>query len=164
MTSSLVVSNAGPLITLAKIKRFSLLKELFGCIVVPQAVFDEVVHHGAGEPGAQETNDADWIETRPAKDDFAVSVLREDVGAGESEAIVLAQELGADLLLLDDALARRKAERVGLTVIGTLGVLLLAKHGGLLAAVDPVLDELRQTDFRASARVYQEVLTKAGET
>jgi predicted nucleic acid-binding protein len=90
-------------------------------------------------------------------------VLRESLGAGESEAIVLAQELGADLLLLDDALARRKAERLGLKAIGTLGVLLLAKETGLLDAVKPVLIELQRTDFRASLRVYEEVLARAGE-
>lgn len=163
MTSGLVVSNAGPLITLAKIQRSQLLKDLFGHIVIPHAVFDEVVLRGVGEPGAEETRNASWIETRLAVDNLSVSVLRESIGFGESEAIVLAQELGADLLLLDDALARRKAERLGLNVIGTLGVLLLAKQAGLLHAVKPVLIELQQTDFRASLRVYGEVLARAGE-
>lgn len=163
MTSTLVVSNAGPLITLAKIRRSQLLKDLFGHIVIPRAVFDEVVLRGTGEPGAEETRSADWIETRLTVDDLSVAVLRENLGAGESEAIVLTQELGADLLLLDDALARRKAERLGLNVIGTLGVLLLAKHAGLLDTVKPMLSELQQTDFRASLRVYEEVLARAGE-
>lgn len=162
-SSSLVVSNAGPLITLAKIQRSQLLKDLFGHIVIPRAVFEEIVLRGAAEPGAEETRSADWIETRLAMDDLSVSVLRENLGAGESEAIVLAQELGADLLLLDDALARRKAERLGLNVVGTLGVLLLAKREGQLDAVKPVLIELQRTDFRASLRVYEEVLARAGE-
>jgi predicted nucleic acid-binding protein len=163
MTSGLVVSNAGPLITLAKIQRSQLLKGLFGQIVIPRAVFDEVVLRGAGEPGAEETRNARWIEISLAVDVLSVSLLRESLGAGESEAIVLAQELGADLLLLDDALARRKAERLGLKAIGTLGVLLLAKEAGLLDAVKPVLIELQRTDFRASLRVYEEVLARAGE-
>jgi predicted nucleic acid-binding protein len=163
MTSGLVVSNAGPLITLAKIQRSQLLKGLFGQIVIPRAVFDEVVLRGAGEPGAEETRNARWIEISLAVDVLSVSVLRESLGAGESEAIVLAQELGADLLLLDDALARRKAERLGLKAIGTLGVLLLAKEAGLLDAVKPALIELQRTDFRASLRVYEEVLARAGE-
>ena len=163
MVNSIVVANAGPLITLAKINQFDLLKELFGSVVVPVAVLDEVVRRGAAMPGAQETMNADWIETRVVADDLAVSILRESIGAGESEVIVLAQELDADLLLLDDALARRKAERVGLNVIGTLGVLLLAKQRGYLEMVKPVLGELQQTDFRASVRVYEEVLSKAGE-
>ncbi len=163
MTSGLVVSNAGPLITLAKIQRSQLLKDLFDQIVIPRAVFDEVVLRGAGEPGAEETRNARGIETRLVVDDLSVAVLRESLGAGESEAIVLAQELGADLLLLDDALARRKAERLGLKVMGTLGVLLLAKEAGLLDAVKPALAELQQTDFRASGRVYDEIRAKADE-
>ena len=163
-SSSLVVSNAGPLITLAKIQRPQLLKDLFGHIVIPRAVFEEVVLQGAGEPGAEETRSAGWIETRSAADDLSVAVLRESLGAGESEAIVLAQELGADLLLLDDALARRKAGRLGLKVMGTLGVLLLAKQRGYLEMVKPILSELQQTDFRASTRVYEEVLVRAGES
>lgn len=143
MISGLVVSNAGPLITLAKIHRSELLKDLFGHIVIPRAVFNEVVLRGTGEPGSEETKNASWIETRLAVDDLSVSVLRESIDAGESEAIVLAQELGADLLLLDDALARRKAERLGLKVMGTLGVRLLAKEAGLLDAVKPALAELQ---------------------
>lgn len=164
MTRSLVVANAGPLITLAKIQRSQLLKDLFGHVVIPRAVFEEVVLRGAGEPGAEETRSAGWIETRSAVDDLSVAVLRESLGAGESEAIVLAQELGADLLLLDDAIARRKAERLGLNVVGTLGVLLLAKRAGLIDVVEPVLTELQRTDFRASPRVYEEVLARAEES
>ncbi len=159
----LVISNAGPLITLAKVGRFHLLHDLFGQIVIPQAVFNEVVHQGAGQAGAYETQRADWIETRLVNDRLAVELLREELGLGESEAIVLAQELAASWVLLDDALARRKANRLGLAVMGTLGVLLLAKNSGLIDAVRPILDELGQTDFRASRRVYDEVLIKAGE-
>ena len=164
MTSrDLVVSNASPLITLAKIGQFDLLEKLFGRIIIPQAVFNEVVIHSAGGPGASETNLANWIEVRQAADNLAVAVLQENLGAGESEAIVLAQTVGATLVLLDDALARRKAERVGLTAVGTLGVLLMAKQAGLIEAAKPPLAALRQTDFRVSARVLDEVLARAAE-
>jgi hypothetical protein len=94
---------------------------------------------------------------------LAVSLLGEEFGPGESEAIVSAQELGAWWLLLDDAVARRKAERIGLPVMGTLGLLVIAKQAGLIPAVKSVLDELRQTGFRASERVYAEILAKARE-
>lgn len=158
-----VVANAGPLIALAKIGRFDLLEELFGRVTIPQAVYDEVVLRGGGQPGARETETAEWISTQPVRDRLAVSFLGEELGPGESEAIVLAQELGASWLLLDDAVARRKAERIGLPVMGTLGVLVIAKHAGVIPAVKPALDELRQTDFRASERVYAEILAKARE-
>jgi predicted nucleic acid-binding protein len=159
----LVVSNAGPLITLATISRLDLLKALFEQIVISQAVHDEVVVHGKGEPGSQKVDEATWITTVQVKHRLAVNLLRETLDAGESEAIVLAQELTARYVLLDDGLARRKAQLIGLRMTGTLGILLMAKEAGLIPAVRLVLDELRQTDFRVSDRVYREVLTRAGE-
>lgn len=159
----MVVANAGPLISLAAIGKLDLLKALFEQILIPQAVYDEVVVHGEGEPGSQEVRDAEWIRAAQVQDRLAVDLLRETLDMGESEAIVLAQELNARYVLLDDGLARRKARLIGLRMTGTLGILLMAKEAGLISAVRPILDELRQTDFRMSDRVYQQVLLKAGE-
>ncbi len=158
-----VVSNSGPLIALATVGKLDLLKDLFGQIYTPAAVYDEVVVHGEGKPGARETSEAEWIKTLKVEEHLAVSLLREEMDAGESEAIVLAQELNADYVLIDEAVARRKTRLIGLRMAGTLGILLMAKEAGLIVAVKPILDELKQTDFRMSSRVYQEVLVKAGE-
>lgn len=158
-----VVVDSGPLITLATIGRLTLLQDLFREIVVPQAVYDEVVAHGSGEPGSVETSAATWIRMYHVRDELAVNLLQESLGAGESEAIVLAQELHAKYAIIDDALARRRAEHVGLRLTGTLGVLLMAKAAGLIPAVKPILDELRSTDFRMSDRVYRNVVREAGE-
>lgn len=160
---NIVVSNSGPLIALATIGRLNLLKELFGQVCIPQAVYEEVVVHGKGEPGAREVDETEWVKTVEVKDRLAVSLLREELAAGESEAIVQAQELNACYVLIDDRIARRKARLIGLRMTGTLGVLLMAKDAGLIRAVKPILDELRQTDFRMSSRVYQSVLTEANE-
>jgi len=159
----LVVSDSGPLITLASLGRLPLLEALFKVIAIPQAVYDEVVAHGSGEPGSAEIAAAAWVRTFRVQDELAVRLLRESLGAGESEAIALAQQLDAGYLLLDDALARRKAKHIGLRITGTLGILLMAKAAGLISAVRPVLDELRQTEFRMSERVHRDVLDKAGE-
>jgi hypothetical protein len=164
VTPETVVCNAGPLITLAKISRLHLLRDLFGQITIPQAVYDEVVLRGSGRVGALEIRDAAWILVRSAGDRLSITLLREELGLGESEAIVLAQEINASWLLLDDALARRKANRIGIPVVGTLGVLLMAKDTGLISAVRPALDDLGKTDFRASQRVLDEVLLKADES
>ena len=158
-----VVSNSGPLIALAVVGKLELLHSLFGRICIPEAVYNEAVIRGQGQPGSSEVGAAKWIETRTVKDSFSVNLLREELGAGESEAIVLTQELGARYLLLDDGTARRKTQRLGLSTLGTLGVLLMAKEAGLIARVKPVLDELRQTDFRMSLKVYREVQFRAGE-
>lgn len=158
-----VVSNSSPLIALATIGRFELLKSLFGEIAIPQAVYEEIVVQGQDEPGSKEVAEAEWIRTTPIEDRLAVDLLQESLDVGESEAIVLGQELSARYVLLDDELARRKADLIGLPVAGTLAVLLMAKQAGLIDTVGPVLADLRQTDFRVSERVYTAVMAKAGE-
>lgn len=159
----LVVSNSGPLITLATIDKLGLLERLFTQVAIPQAVYEEVVTQGHGEPGSQEVAKAPWIRTIEVQDRLAVNLLQESLDLGESEAIVLGQELSVRYILLDDALARRKADFIGLCVVGTLGVLLMAKNAGLIPGVKPLLDELKQTDFRMSERVHAAVLAQAGE-
>ncbi len=158
-----VVSNSSTLIALATIGRLALLRSLFGEIAIPEAVYEEVVIQGQGEPGSREVADAEWIRTVRVEDRLAVSLLQESLDKGESEAIVLGQELSARYVLLDDELARRKADLIGLSVAGTFAVLLMAKGAGLIPTVGSVLAELRQTDFRMSERVYTAVLVKAGE-
>jgi predicted nucleic acid-binding protein len=158
-----VVSNSGPLIALATIGRLGLLRALFHQVVIPQAVYDEVVIQGRGEPGSREVGEAEWIRILQVEDCLAVDLLREELDAGESEAIVLAQELKATYALIDDASARRKGRIIGVRIAGTLGILLMAKEAGLILTVKSILDELRQTDFRMSDMVYQKVLVKAGE-
>jgi predicted nucleic acid-binding protein len=158
-----VVSNSGPLIALSAIGKLDLLKDLFGQVYIPAAVYDEVVVYGAGQPGARETRDAVWIKPLQVTERLPVNLLRDELDAGESEAIVLAQELKAAYVLMDDAVARRKAQLIELRVTGTLGILLMAKAMDLIPTVKPVLDDLRQTDFRMSLKVYWQVLDKAGE-
>lgn len=158
-----VVSNSGPLIALAEIGQFLLLQRLFGELSIPSAVYTEVVIDGAGQPGAKETAEADWIKTVEVQDRLAVDLLRDELGPGQSEAIVLARAPGTDYLLLDDLKARRKARHLGLRVSGTLGIILMAKAAGLVEELKPLLDQLLTTDFRMSPEVYQDVLREAGE-
>ncbi len=159
----LVVSNSGPLIALATIGRLALLQSLFEQTAIPEAVYDEVVIKGQGEPGSKEVAEAGWIHTVSVQDRLAVNLLQESLDAGESEAIVLGQELSARYVLLDDALARRKADLIGLPVAGTLAVLLMAKGAGLIPSIRSVLAELKETDFRVSERVLAAVIAKAEE-
>jgi predicted nucleic acid-binding protein len=158
-----VVSNSGPLIALAEIGQFLLLQRLFGELSIPSAVYTEVVVDGAGQPGAKETAEADWIKAVEVQDHLAVEFLRDELGPGQSEAIVLARALSTDYLLLDDLKAKSKARHLGLRVSGTLGIILMAKVAGLVKEVKPLLDQLLTTDFRMSPEVYQDVLAEAGE-
>ena len=128
----IVVSDSGPLIALAKASLLNLLKELFGEIKVPRAVWVEVVERGRGKPGSEEVARARWIEMRDVSDQLAVEILRREMGPGEAEAIVLARELEADLVLIDDEKPREVARQLGLKVAGTIAILVKAWRTGLL--------------------------------
>jgi predicted nucleic acid-binding protein len=154
-----VVSNTGPLIALASIGQFDLLRRLFGKILFPPAVRAEV----QDETSVAALTAADWIVVQPAQDLLAVQLLREELDAGESEAIILARELDAELVLIDERAARRKARGIGLQTVGTLGVLLMAKDKGLVAGLKPLLDDLRRAGFRMSDDLYRQVHGSAGE-
>jgi predicted nucleic acid-binding protein len=159
----IVVANAGPLIALAHIGHFSLLQSLYGRLYIPPAVRDEVVVSGRGRPGVVEVGAAAWIDVVAVRDMTAVQLLQERLDAGESQAIVLAIELDAELLLMDEARGRRIAEARGLNKTGTLGALIMAKKRGLILAVTPLLDELRAGGFRMDEELYQAARALAGE-
>lgn len=161
---AVVVSDAGPLIALSTIGQVSLLPQLFRKIYIPGAVYDEVVLRGLGRPGEEEVRAADWIVVTAIRDRLAASLLLDELDAGESEALVLAAELPAQLILLDESRARIKAGQRGLAAMGMLGVLLLAKRQGLLTKVSPHLQALQRRSFRMSESVYRAVLVEAGET
>ncbi len=161
-----VVANAGPLIALAQIGYFNLLRSLYNEVLVPPAVRDEVVVFGQGRPGAVEVEAADWIQVVNIHDRTAVELLRERLDQGESEAIVLTIELEANLLLLDEARGRRVAQAQGLNQIGTVGILVLAKRKKLIAAVTPLLDNLVASGSRMGEQLYraaQELASEGGE-
>jgi predicted nucleic acid-binding protein len=160
----IVVSNTTPLIGLATIQRFDLLQQLFGQLYIAQAVYNEVVIAGREIGGAkQEVSLANWIKTVSVKDRLAVEVLLDDLDLGEAETIVLAREMGADWVLMDEKKGRRKLTQLGLNKIGTLGILLKAKQVGLLPVIRPDLELLSQQGFSLSQTVIDAVLQQANE-
>ena len=111
----IVVSNTTPLIGLASINRFDLLNILFGEIFIPRAVSSEAVVAGREEGGAKrQFSSATWINTRYVKDRPAVNDLLNDLDLGESETIVLARELNADWVLMDEKKGRRELSQLGM--------------------------------------------------
>jgi len=163
MSSLLVISDASPLISLARIGLLRYLSNLFGKIYVPNAVYKEVTFDGKGRSGADEVTFADWIIVHEVTDQSKVTYLRGQLDIGEAEAIVLAQEIEADLILIDERKARAVAERLGLDAIGTLGILVILKNRGMITEVRPLLDQLRSFNFRLSDQLYNEILSQADE-
>ncbi len=160
----IVVSNTSPIINLAAVGQLNLLHQLYGELIVPQAVYDEIVVAGEGLPGSAEVATSDWIHPQSAANRTAVTALQSELDPGEAEAIALAVELNADMLLLDERIARRIASRFGLPFVGILGVLLEAKAQGLVVDVKPIVDQLiSQAGFWIDSRLYARVLQAAGE-
>ena len=159
-----IVSNASPLINLARIGQFDLLHKVYAQICIPEAVRHEVVEDGAGQPGADDVKQANWIRTQTVTNALLVQALRQDLDAGEAEAIVLAIELEADLLLMDERRGREVARHLGIAVTGLIGLLVEANHKGLIEAIRPLLDALRdEAGFRISQALYDQVLKDVGE-
>jgi predicted nucleic acid-binding protein len=160
----IIVSNTTPLIGLASIQRFDLLQQLFGELYIAQAVYDEAVVAGREAGGAKrEVSTAAWIKTVRVKDRLAVEVLLDEMDLGEAETLVLAREIGADWVLMDEKKGRRKLKQLGLKKIGTVGILLKAKQVGFLSAIRPDIERLCQQGFTLSQAVIDQVLQEAGE-
>ena len=122
---------------------------LFGTITVPPAVIQEI---------APSVTLPEWIEHRALIQNIGPLIMQASLGQGESEAISLALESNARLIILDDRPARRLAQSLSLPVIGTLGILLLAKKKNLIPAIKPCLEELLRFDFRIAPFLQEQVL------
>jgi len=157
-----VVCDATALIGLARINALSVLRCYLERLTIPEAVYEDVVIRGKGKPGAQEVKEAGWIEVRKAKDQRQVATLCVKLGRGEAEAIVLAREIDADLLILDDGTARKVAQRMGVAVVGCLGLLKRARQRGVIGRVKPLFDGMREQGFHIGNE-YRAVLSQLGE-
>ena len=156
-----IVSNSGPLISLARIDRLDLLPELFGNVVVPTAVFHELTRD-LDRPGASALRGAEWLQVRQVTDPSEVARLSFWLDAGESEVLVLARELGA-IAAIDERRGRNIATALGIPQTGTVGILLTAKKAGAVLSVTPLLDQLIDKGIRLSSRLYEEARRLAGE-
>lgn len=158
----LVVSNTSPLLYLHQVGQLDLMRKLYGRIWIPPAVRLELqagLEQGVSVP---DLGGFGWVEERPLRDRSLLPAVV-DLGAGEAEAIALALAFPESLLILDDQLGRRIARLSGLTVTGTLGVLVKAKQAGLLQRMAPVIDALRHTTMYLTPHLIEMVLTEAEE-
>jgi predicted nucleic acid-binding protein len=159
-----VISNASPIINLAWIGKLELLSKLFGQLIIPKSVWVEIVVKGKEQTGSNELKSAGWIQTQEATNHELVQSLRQDLDAGEAEAIALALETKADLLLMDERLGRETANYFDINVVGVIVILIEAKRKGLLKEVKPSLDLLHSlAGFYIRPSLYERILREQGE-
>ena len=163
----IVVSDTSAITNLAAINQLRLLPLLYQQVVIPEAVYRELVDIEPSVPGSAEVQAASWLEVKLIANREVVERLQSEarLDPGESEAIALALELEADLLLIDERRGRAEANRLGIKITGLLGILVEAKRKHLIVAVKPLMDALIGTsDFRVSSALYNQILTIVNET
>ncbi|MBK8091338.1 MAG: DUF3368 domain-containing protein [Verrucomicrobiaceae bacterium] len=138
--------------------RLYLLGDLFGKVVVPQAVWDELVLDGHLRSGSEDLLNASWIELRPVTTHASVvQVLRVSLDRGEAEAIALAQELQPAMLLIDEKLGREMAQHIGLPITGIVGVLIAVKRRRLDPDPAGIARQMRENGVWIAERLIQDI-------
>lgn len=157
-----VIVNSTPLIVLCGIDRLDILQKLYHEIFIPTAVYREVT---AVEDYAciRLKTAGDWVHVQRIQDQSEKKMYRAKLHDGEVEVMILAQEMKADLVIIDDNAAKKTAKYLGLTVTGTLGVLLKAKRQGIIEKLSPLLSEMKRNGFYMDSALETAVLEQAGE-
>ena len=160
----IVVSDTTPLISLLKIDRIDLLEKLFGQVLIPQAVFEELTADERFKLEADQISSKQFIIVKAVQNSESASILKRATGLdqGESEAIVLTDELNADVLLMDEAKGRAVSSQMGLKVMGTIGILMAAYEEKELTAdeVKWCIEGLQNAGRHISQKHYQMLIDK----
>ena len=157
-----VISNTSPLVGLSTLNLLSLLRELYTEVLIPEEVRDEFLGTERIVREAALKNSS-WIRTVRLRNAESIKA-HEEVDLGEAAVFALAEERDARLVILDDRDARRYAQRIGLPLTGTVGILLEAKERGLIDAIKPLLNGLLANGIRLGPSFINDVLQQAGET
>lgn len=147
-----IISDTSCFIVLTNIGELNLLKKVYGKVVTTVEVASEF---GQTLP--------DWIEIKSAADKYRQQILEMQIDKGEASAIALALEIPGSTIIIDDNKARKIAERLGLEITGTVGVIIKAKLRGIIPSVKQYLDKIRNTDFHLTEEIENHALKEAGE-
>ena len=160
----IVVSNSSPLIILALAGQFDLLREFYGTVLIPNEVYEEVTIAGDGLPGSTEVREASWIKTlrAPIEPSEALVGACKGLGDGERSAIYLASATNANLVLIDEAKARRVAKRVGMSVAGSLALLERGARLGMVADLRACYLHLLDGGIYLNRSLLNESLARSG--
>jgi len=157
-----VIVNSTPLIALCKVNQLELLRELYTEITIPEAVFQEVTAKNDSVKRKILENGA-WIHVQSVSDTIDRRMYKAKLHDGEVEVMILAQEIKADLVIIDDNAARKTAVYLGLPLTGTVGVLLRAKAEGLVPKVMPIVDSMEQNGLYYGSVLKEWVRSQAKE-
>ena len=147
-----IISDTSCLILLDKIGELEILNKLFGTIITTTEV--------AGEFGQPLPS---WVEIKQPSDKNYQSIIEASLDKGEASAIALAIELNDCLLIIDDLKGRKFANQIGLTIIGTIGVIVDAKLAGIITSIKPILNKIKSTNFRITEQLEAIILKRSGE-
>jgi len=148
----IIISDTSCFIVLTNIDELDLLHKVYGQIIT---TIDIATEFGETLP--------EWVEIQNVNDKYRQQLLEMQIDKGESSAIALALETPDCTVILDDNKARKVAERLGINVTGTIGVIIKAKLRGIIPSIKPLLEKIKQTDFRLSSEIELLALKEAQE-
>ena len=157
-----VIVNSTPIIALAKAGKLDILKAMYGQVIIPEAVFNEVTAKDDSVKTLLIENSA-WIKVERIKNSAEKLMFRARLHDGEVEVMILARELAADLVVIDDYAARKTAEYIGLKLTGTVGILIKAKQNGYIDSVMPIVQVMEQNGIYYSEQLKEQIRKLAGE-
>lgn len=158
-----VIVNTTPLIALSHVRQLDILRKMYGEILIPQAVYQELSEKQESVCKKQVDNSLDWIHIEKIRNEMAKLMYKTQLHDGEVEVMILAKEKSADIVIIDDANAKKHAKYLGLPVTGTLGVLIKAKKLGYIDELKPIIQEMIDNHIYISEKLMKFCIQQAGE-
>lgn len=163
----IVVSDTTPVISLMKAGQLELLRQLFGVVYIPEAVYRELTDNEAFSEEVRMVQECKFLYMQKVDNGKPVAILQDFTGldAGESEAIILADEMNSDVLLMDERKGRQVAKKLGIRITGTIGILTQAFDEGILTKedVERCIERLKESGMRISEKLYQRLNMEIGK-
>lgn len=163
----IVVSDTTPIISLMKAGQLELLQKLFGIVYIPETVYRELTDNEAFSEEVKMVRECEFLYVQKVDNGKSVTILQNFTGldAKESEAIILADEMNSDVLLMDEHKGRQVAKKLGITITGTIGILTQAFDEGMLTKedVERCIERLQESGIRISEKLYQRLNMEMGK-
>lgn len=158
-----VVVNTTPLIALSHVGQLDILRKLYGEIIIPEAVYRELSVKTESTCKKAVDSSLSWIRVEKIENQMAKSMYKTQLHDGEVEVMILSLEIGADVVIIDDANAKKHAKYLGLPVTGTLGILIKAKQEGYVYELKPILRQMAENGIYISPKLIEMCLKQVGE-